>query len=130
MGVFIKDTSNIFSGLNKTITTLVATDSILIPHNIVIDNIIVFNLKMDSIRLNLQKFRTSTSNTTMNYTKYLEVKGYQTVDLIGLLNLSGLKLYYQLNPNIVDSLVCFSDNVTQTFDCEVNYSILNETGFF
>lgn len=127
MGVFIDEKSNPFAGLSKTPTTLVETGLNTIPHIVVIENIIVFNLKVDSIRINLQKIRISSSNITMNYTKYLEVKGYQTVDLIQILNLNGLKLYYQTNPDISDKLICFSDTPTQTFDCEVNYNILKET---
>lgn len=127
MGVFIDEKSNPFAGLSKTPTTLVETGLNTIPHIVVIENIIVFNLKADSIRINLQKIRISSSNITMNYTKYLEVKGYQTVDLIQILNLNGLKLYYQTNPDISDKLICFSDTPTQTFDCEVNYNILKET---
>ena len=127
MGVFIDEKSNPFAGLSKTPTILVETGLNTIPHIVVIENIIVFNLKADSIRINLQKIRISSSNITMNYTKYLEVKGYQTVDLLQILNLNGLKLYYQTNPDISDKLICFSDTPTQTFDCEVNYNILKET---
>jgi len=127
MGVFIDEKSNPFAGLSKTPTILVETGLNTIPHIVVIENIIVFNLKADSIRINLQKIRISSSNITMNYTKYLEVKGYQTVDLLQILNLNGLKLYYQTNPDISDKLICFSDTSTQTFDCEVNYNILKET---
>lgn len=127
MGVFIDEKSNPFAGLSKTPTILVETGLNTIPHIVVIENIIVFNLKADSIRINLQKIRISSSNITMNYTKYLEVKGYQTVDLLQILNLNGLKLYYQTNPDISDKLICFSDTPTQIFDCEVNYNILKET---
>lgn len=127
MGVFIGEKSNIFSGLSKTPTVIVETGLNIIPHTVVIDSIIIFNFKSDSIRINLQKIRISSSNTIMNYTKFLEVKGYQTVDLLKRLELEGLKLYYQINPDISDKLMCFSDTSTQTFDCEVNYNILNET---
>lgn len=127
MGTFIEEKSNLFAGLNKTSTTLVETGLSIIPHIVVIENIIVFNLTNQSIRINLQKIRTSDSNLTMNYTKYLEVKGYQTVDLLNKLELDGIKLYYQSSPELKDKLVCFSDTTTQTFDCEVNYNILNET---
>lgn len=129
MGVFIDEKSNIFSGLNKTPITIIETGSTTIPNTVVIDNIIIFNLTSDSIRINLQKIRTSTSNSTMNYTKYLEVKKYQTVDLLKALNLEGIKLYYQKTPESKDKLICFSDTPTQMFDCEVNYNILKETPF-
>jgi uncharacterized membrane protein len=129
MGVFIDEKSNIFAGLNKTPTIIVETGVNTIPHIVVIDNIIIFNLKSETIRINLQKIRTSSLDTTMNYTKYLEVKGYQTVDLLKKLELEGLKLYYQTSPEIKDKLICFSDTPTQIFDCEVNYNILKETPF-
>lgn len=129
MGVFIDDKSNIFSGLNKTPTILVETGKTIIPNTVVIENIIIFNLNNDSIRINLHKTRVSGSDKIMNYTKYLEIKRYQTVDLINILNLSGIKLYYQDNPELKDKLICFSDNITQTFDCEVNYNIIKETSF-
>ena len=73
MGVFIDEKSNPFAGLSKTPTILVETGLNTIPHIVVIENIIVFNLKADSIRINLQKIRISSSNITMNYTKYLEI---------------------------------------------------------
>ena len=127
MGTFIDEKSNIFAGLNKIPTTIIETGSSTIPNIVVIENILIFNLKSETIRINLQKFRVATSNITMNYTKYLEVKGYQTVDLLKRLELDGIKLYYQDNPEIKDKLICFSDTITQIFDCEVNYNILKET---
>lgn len=127
MGIFIDEKSNIFSRLTETPTTILETGSNIIPNIVVIENIIIFNLTNQSIRINLQKLRVSTSSITMNYTKYLEVKGYQTVDLLKKLELDGIKLYYQINPEISDKLICFSDSPTQSFDCEVNYNILNET---
>lgn len=129
MGVFIDEKSNIFAGLNKTPTIVVETGANSISNTVVIDSIIIFNLKSETIRINLQKIRTSSLDITMNYTKYLEVKGYQTVDLLKKLELEGLKLYYQTSPEIKDKLICFSDTPTQIFDCEVNYNILKETPF-
>lgn len=127
MGIFIEEKSNIFAELNKTPTIILQTGSDTIPYTIVIDNIIIFNLKSETIRINLQKTRTSTSSKNINYTKYLEITGYQTVDLLKKLELDGIKLYYQSDPEITDKLICFSDTITQTFDCEVNYNILWET---
>jgi uncharacterized membrane protein len=129
MGAFIDEKSNIFSGLNKTPTIIIETGLNTIPNVVVIENIIIFNNKAETIRINFQKLRISTSSITMNYTKYLEVKGYQTVDLLKKLELEGIKLYYQINPEISDKLICFSDSSTQSFDCEVNYNILKETFF-
>ena len=129
MGAFIDEKSNIFAGLTKTPTTIIETGLNTIPNIVVIENILIFNLKSETIRINLQKFRISTSSITMNYTKYLEVKGYQTVDLLKKMELDGIKLYYQVNPEIRDKLICFSDSPTQSFDCEVNYNILKETPF-
>jgi len=129
MGVFIDEKSNVFAGLNKIPTIIVETGANSISNTVVIDSIIIFNLKSETIRINLQKIRTSSLDTTMNYTKYLEVKGYQTVDLLKKLELEGLKLYYQTSPEIKDKLICFSDTPTQIFDCEVNYNILKETPF-
>jgi hypothetical protein len=127
MGIFIDEKSNIFAGLNKTPIIIVETGTNAIPYTVVIENIIIFNLTTQSIRINLQKIRILDSNLTMNYTKYLEVKSYETVDLIKKLGLDGLKLYYQSTPEIRDKLICFSDSPTQSFDCEVNYNILKET---
>ena len=51
MGVFIDEKSNVFAGLNKTPTIIVETGSNTIPHIVVIDSIIIFNLKSKILTL-------------------------------------------------------------------------------
>ena len=126
MGLFLDYTSNLFAGLNKTPTTILETSTNGIPHVIAVNSVMVCNLTAQPIRLNLQKIRTDTGSTTVFYVKDFELAAYKSVNLIDQYNVQ-IYLYYTLTPLVTDKLICFSNTVAQTFDCEVNYSILNET---
>lgn len=126
MGLFLDYTSNLFAGLNKTPTTILETSTNGIAHVIAVNSVMVCNLTAQPIRLNLQKIRTDTSSTTVFYVKDFELGAYKSVNLIEQYNVQ-IYLYYTLTPLVTDKLICFSNTVAQTFDCEVNYSILKET---
>jgi hypothetical protein len=143
MGLFCGYTSNLFAGLNKTPTTILETSTNGIPHVIAVNSVIICNITGQPIRLNLQKMRTDTNSTTVFYVKDFEVPAYSSVDLLNqkyderpleklinnktLLAEIQIYLYYTLTPLVTDKLICFSNTVAQTFDCEVSYTILKET---
>lgn len=126
MGLFLDYTSNLFAGLNKTPTTILQTGTSLIPHVIVVNGINICNLTAQPIRFNLQKERTTTASTDIFYIKNLEIAASGSIDVIKQFGLQ-IYLYYTQTPLLTDKLICFSNTVAQTFDCEITYSILNET---
>ena len=126
MGVFINYEPLPFANLNSVQTTLIGTDSINYPHTLIINGISLTNLGNQSIRFNLQKNRVQTSPVTIYKVKEFEVKAYQTIDVIDYFNMQ-LVLKYSTSPTITENLVCFSNSPSQLFDCEITFSVLNET---
>ena len=126
MGVFLDYTSNLFANLNKTPTNLLQTGTSFIPHVVVVNSIIVCNLIEQPIRFNLKKQRTDVGSTTIFYVKDKEIAPYSSVDIIKNYGFE-IYLHYNLTPLITDILLCFSNTAVQKFDCEITYSILNET---
>ncbi len=61
---------------------------------------------------------------TINLMNEFEIKPYTTIDVIDIIGI--IHLRYNVSPFITDSLICFSNGYTQVFDCDVNYTQLNE----
>lgn len=119
--VFVDYLSSPFANLaNNKQMILSATSNVL-----VVNSIIVCNLGGQNIRFNLKKVRSQITPVEIYYLNELEIKAYQTIDVIKELGFN-IFLQYQPLPAISDSLVCFSNGLNQKFDCEVCYSSLNE----
>ena len=118
---FIDYLSVLFTGINKTPTTLITTDS----HTLVINSLIVCNRGRTPIRFYLKKVRTGSSPTEIFYINEFEIKAYDTVDIVKEKGLN-IFLQYSQTPSVSDSLVCFSNGLSQKFDCELNYAQLKE----
>ena len=122
--IFVDYLSAPFAKLaNNKQTILSATSNVL-----VVNSIIVCNLGGQNIRFNLQKVRGQATPIEIYYLNELEIKAYQTIDVIKELGFN-VFLQYQQTPTISDSLVCFSKGLNQKFDCEVCYSKLNEAPY-
>lgn len=126
MGVFVNYEPLPFADLANTPTTLLSTDSINYPHTIIIDSLTVTNLINQTIRFNLKKNREQTNPISIYRIKEFEIKPYQTIDILNYLGLQ-LMLYYSVTPSITENIVCFSNSPAQKFDCEITFSVLNET---
>ena len=118
---FIDYVPALFAGVNKTPTTLITTDS----HTLIINSLIVCNRGRTDMRFNLKKIRTGNSPIGIFYINEFEIKAYDTVDIVKEKGLN-IFLQYSQTPSISDSLVCFSNGLSQKFDCEVNYTALKE----
>lgn len=118
---FIDYLSVLFAGINKTPTTLITTDS----HTLVINSLIVCNRGSTPIRFYLKKVRTGGNPTEIFYINEFEIKAYDTVDIVKEKGLN-IFLRYSQTPTISDSLVCYSNGLSQQFDCELNYAQLKE----
>lgn len=124
MGIFVDYSSNVFANIANGPTAILSADA----NVLVLNSIIICNRGPDSIRFNLQKARDAEGGVTIFYINEFEIKPYNTVDVIAEFGLQ-IFLQYSLTPSVSDSLICFSNGYTQKFDCEVNYTILNELPF-
>lgn len=125
MGIFVDYPVNPFSGLTSTPTTILATGSGLNLHPLQVNSITICNRGEQDIRFNLKRQRSGGAAVTTFIINQFEVKAYETVDVMERLGLQ-VFLEYSLALNITDSLICFSNGYTQIFDCEVNYTRLND----
>ena len=126
MGVFVKYEPLPYADLSSTPTTLLSTGLSTYPHTLIVNGISVTNTTNQSIRFNLKKNRIQTSPISIFRVKELEVKAYQTLDVAEYLGLQ-LVLKYNLSPSITEELQCFSNSPAQKFDCEITFTVLNET---
>jgi hypothetical protein len=139
MGVFVDYKRVDFFQLNVE-PPLPARQTILAAtaHNLLINSITVINTGEESIRFNLKSLRTypvsHTDPIETFYTKNLEINSYRslevdtektksTVDVVAFL---GLNIVLEFDTDISDSLICYSNNVKQNFDCHVAYTVLKE----
>lgn len=127
MGVFINYEPLPYANLSNGQTTLIGTDSINYPHTLIINGICLTNLGNQSIRFNLKKNRVQTTPVSIFKVKEFEVKAYQTIDVIGYFNMQLILKYSNTSPIVTENLVCFSNSPSQLFDCEITFSVLNET---
>jgi hypothetical protein len=127
MGIFVDYPVNPFSGLKETPTIILATGDDQNIHPLQVNSINICNRGNQTIRFNLQRERTGDVSITTFLINQFEIKAYETVDVIARLGLQ-IFLEYSVTPNPVinDALVCFSNGYTQIFDCEVNYTRLND----
>jgi hypothetical protein len=125
MGIFLDYPVNPFSGLKNTPTTILATGSGSNLHTLTVNSITICNRGAQNIRINLKRSRTGATSISNFLINEFEIAAYATVELIKQFGL-GIFLEYSTSPSIIDSLICFSNGYTQIFDCEVNYSRLNE----
>jgi hypothetical protein len=127
MGIFVDYPVNPFSKLTSISTVILETGSGVNLHPLQVNSIIICNRGAADIRFNLQRQRTGDNPVLTFLVNQFEIKGYQTVDIIERLGLQ-IFLEYSTSPNpvIIDSLICFSNGKTQEFDCEVNYTRLND----
>lgn len=126
MGVFVAYEPLPYANLANTPTTILSTGIGTYPHTIIVNGICVTNTTNQSIRFNLKKNRVQASPVNIFKIKEFEVKAYQTIDVVDYLGLQ-LVLKYSVDPSITENLTCFSTSVAQTFDCEVTFTVLNET---
>lgn len=110
-----------FADINKTAVTLVTA----IENTLIVNSLIVCNKTKTPIRLNLKKVRTGSSPTEIFYINEFEIKAYDTVDIVKEKGLN-IFLQYSQTPTISDSLACYSNGLSQKFDCELNYAQLKE----
>ena len=127
MGMFINYEPLPFANLSNQQTTLIGTDSVNYPHTLIINGISLTNLGNQPIRFNLKKNRVQTIPVSIFKIKEFEVKAYQTIDVIGFFDMQLILKYSNTNFNITENLVCFSNSPIQLFDCEITFSVLNET---
>lgn len=112
---FVDPDSLIFTGLNDSTTVLHTADGRTYIHSI-----IIYNRTDKDIRVNLK------INRTLNVPEPIEgfafgnviIRKNETVDLISL---KGITLFLR----DADSLLCFSNGISEKFDCHVYYGVLN-----
>jgi hypothetical protein len=129
MGVFVNYEPLPFANISNTPVTLLATDSVNIPHTIIVNGISVTNTTNQTIRFNLKKNRQQTSPISIFRVNEFEIKPYQTIDVVVFLELQ-LVLKYSATPSITENLVCYSNSPSQKFDCEITFTVLNETPIY
>lgn len=110
-----------FSNINKTPTTLVTANE----NTLVVNSLIVCNRGKTSIRFNLKKITIETPDRQIFLINEYEIKPYNTIDIV---KEKGLNIFLRHSnaPSVSDSLVCFSNGLTQIFDCELNYTQLKQ----
>ena len=118
---FLDYPSNIFAGINSTEQNILTADSNVLWLN----SLTVCNTVGSTLRFNLKKRRIQENSIEIFLVNELEIKPFQTVDIVQELGLK-ISLQYQQIPAISDNLICFSKGLKQIFDCEVCYSKLNE----
>ncbi len=126
MGIFVDYPVDPFSGLKNTPTTILATGSGLNLHPLQVNSITICNRGAQDIRFNLKRDRSGDTVISTFLINQFEVKAYETVDVLARL---GLQIFLEDNlsgPALNDSLVCYSNGNMQIFDCEVNYTRLND----
>jgi hypothetical protein len=134
MGIFVNYLSNPFSNLDDNPTTAIVETSLVQPHTIWVQAIIITNLGNADIGINL-KFVRSTPATEIFLVKNFSVPAFNnpkefkdktlfnTVDLVDVL---GIKKNLQYGIGATEKLICYSNGYTQKFDCCVEYSVLND----
>lgn len=156
MGIFTTYTSNLFNALENSQGQLIAGTGIFndptpeINNVVIVNSIRICNIGDQTIRINLRKVKnqnTPPSGVQINMINQFEIQPYETVDLINHINYnvrrtetspslssaqSPIVLSYEFDeelelPNISEGLFCYTNGVIQKFDCEVTYTILNET---
>lgn len=125
MGVFVNYSSNSFSNLINIPTTILTTDNVTIPHTVIVNGIMICNKGNQTIRIYLQK-QISGVTDPIFYAYEVELKAYETVDLVTKLGVQ-IFLNFTSSPLITNQLICYSNNAIQKFDCEITYTVLNET---
>ena len=124
MVIFVDYPSNPFSNLANIPTTILATTT----HPLQVNGLIVCNRGSEDIRFFLKKNRAQTSPVEIFYLNELEIKAYDTVDVVAL---KGLQIFLEYEsslpgPSKNDSLICYTKGYTQKFDCEISYTRLND----
>lgn len=124
MGVFVDYLSSPFADVSETPTTILEASA----HSLLVNGLIVCNTGAQDIVFGLRKLRTQALPIEISYVNRFTIKAYETVDIISRIGLQVILEYSTAEtPNIVDSLICFSDGYSQIFDCEISYTKLNET---
>lgn len=122
--VFVDYLSSPFANLANDKQMILSATS----NTLVVNSIMVCNLGSQNIRFNLKKLRSNGIPVEIFYLNELEIKAYQTIDIIKELGFD-IFLQYQQTPEINDSLICFSNGINQKFDCEICYTKLNEAPY-
>lgn len=125
MGVFVNYSSNSFANLNNIPTIILATDNVNIPHTVIVNGIMICNKGNQTIRIYLRK-QISGVVDPIFYAYEVELKAYETLDLATKLGVQ-IFLDFTSSPLVTNQLVCYSNNAIQKFDCEITYTVLNET---
>ncbi len=129
MGIFVRYEPLPFANLADTPTTLLSTGLLTHPHTLIVNGISLLNTTNQSIRFNLKKNRMQDTPVSIFRVKEFEIKPYQTIDIVEYLKLQ-LVLKYAVNPSVTEELQCFSNSPSQKFDCEITFTVLNETPLY
>lgn len=115
--------NNKFMDISSSPTTILSTGSELNLCPLLVKNIIVYNKGTQNIKFNLRRERIKNYPITLFLINEFLIRPYETIDLIEKFGLQ-IVFEYNTSPSISDSLVCFSNDYTQIFDCEVNVESL------
>lgn len=107
-------------------------------HTLYVDSITICNTSTNDIRINLvKKVKTSSSNTSQVFmVRNLEVQAPVTgkadsKSTVNLISLFGLKIFLPVmntsGITYTTELICYSNGITQNFDCTVDYTTFVET---
>jgi len=133
MGAFINYLSNPFTGLKNIPQVVIKTTT----NSLWIQSLMITNTSQDDIRINLQFTRTVNGVITLqsflaynflipsykNPREYKNTTLFNTLDLVDVL---GIKKNLEYTSTLNESLIIYSNGLTQIFDCDVSYALLNE----
>lgn len=112
--------NNKFIDISSSPTTILSTGSELNLCQLLVKDIIVYNKGTQNIKFNLRRERIENNPTTIFIINEFLIRPYEIINIIR----QPIFLEYNTSPSIIDSLVCFSNDYTQTFDCEVNFNLI------
>lgn len=123
MGIFVDYPNNPFPSLAQIPTTILETT----VSPIQVNSLIVCNRGSQTIRFNLKLIKTQAAPASVFLINNFEIQPYSTIDIMKENSLDAIFLEYSTmpDPEISDSLVCFSNGYTQIFDCTVFFTRIN-----
>jgi hypothetical protein len=131
---FINYSTDIFSNLNYNRQTILQS----IDHTLYVNSITICNRSANDIRVNLvKKIIGSDSSSTQGFMiNNVEVQAPTTgktdsKSTLNLVSLFGLKIFLPVmitnGVTYTTELICYSNGITQNFDCTVDYTTFVET---
>lgn len=138
---FTKYETVIFNDLNKfdeiESVILESVSSSLLVNSLYVNSITVCNKSSNNIRINLQKAITGSDDSIMTgfLIQNLDLPTNSNLDInkkstVNLISLFGLDVFLPTSTKdgvtYTTSLLCYSNAVTQIFDCTVDYTVFVE----